>query len=395
MLLGMLAVAPRLATAQDQSPVKIGMVLAKQGVFAEIGRDSARGAMMAVVESGSKVDGRPVQLIWYDDPDPQTAQQNTSKLIDSEKVVAIIGGLNSASALAEASVVKREKIPLVVIAGATAAITGKSCNRYTFRTYPSVAVTSRAIVPGLMTNGKRWYFLAPNYAAGQEAYAGMRSQFDKLGGTEVGYDKLPLGTNDFSSFILKIRETHPDVVAYALTGLDIDNFLKQWAQYGMKGKVPVGNPFVSESSLWPLDKDALTGTTAMVWQYSDPKNSLAEKTFTASYRKKYDVPPSLNAWAGWKSMHAILDAIGAGKSTDAASIVRQLETIKWQDHGFPSYYRSWDHQFVHPLLIVEARAPKTDKWDVVEIRQTLPAAGGDVDALFGSRAEVGCHMDEL
>ncbi|MGI4814281.1 MAG: ABC transporter substrate-binding protein [Janthinobacterium lividum] len=381
--------------AQDSAPINIGMVLAKQGVFAEIGRDGARGAMLAVDDVDSKVNGRLVKVIWYDDPDPQSAQQNTSKLIDSDKVVAVVGGLNSASSLAEASVAKRAKIPLMVITGSAREITGKDCNRYTFRAYFTAQVAARALVPELIKKGKRWYFLSPNYATGVDAYNSMKEELVKLGGTEVGADKVPLGTSDYSSFILKIREAKPDVVAFSLTGIDIDNFLKQWSQYGMKDKIPVGDPYLSESSVWSLNKGSATGTYVKIWQYSDPDLSPIERKFAADYRAKYGMPASMVAWDGWMSMRMILDAIRAGKSTDPASIVHQLETLKWSDRKTPSYFRPWDHQFIHPVVVVNAHEPKADKWDLLDIVKTVPEKVEDNDKIFGTKAEVGCEMGSL
>ncbi|MGI4814345.1 MAG: ABC transporter substrate-binding protein, partial [Janthinobacterium lividum] len=123
----MSAVTSTSAMAQDaNAPIAIGMVLSKQGVFSDIGRDGARGAMLAVDDVDAKVLGRPIKVIWYDDTDPQTAQQNMIKLIDHDKVVAVVGGVNSASSLAEGSVAKQNKIPLVVIVGSATEITGKS-----------------------------------------------------------------------------------------------------------------------------------------------------------------------------------------------------------------------------------------------------------------------------
>ncbi|MGI4812792.1 MAG: ABC transporter substrate-binding protein, partial [Janthinobacterium lividum] len=270
-----------------------------------------------------------------------------------------------------------------------------SCNRYTFRTFYSAPVVTRALVPNLIEKGKRWYFLAPNYAAGNDAYKGMKKELLRLGGTEVGADVLPLGTTDFSAFILKIRQANPDVVAFSFAGQDLGNFLKQWSQFGMKDKIPVGGPFISESTLWSLDKNSQTGIYAKSWEYNDPALSPLERKFAAAYRAKYGEPASMVAWDGWMSMRAIIDGIKGAKSTDGPAIVQQLETIQWHDRELPSYYRSWDHQFIHSLLIVQARAPKADKWDIVDIRQTVPAKGEDIDKIFGDRAEVGCQMGEL
>ncbi|MGI4813590.1 MAG: ABC transporter substrate-binding protein [Janthinobacterium lividum] len=390
-----MAVSPAAHAQDSTTPVPIGMVLSKQGNFADVGRDGARGAMLAIDDAGGKVLGRPIKLVWYDDPDPQTAQQNMSKLIDAEKVVAVLAGTNSASSLAEASVAKRTKIPTVIFTGSAKEITGKDCNRYTFRTYYSANIAARALVPSLMPHGKKWYFVVPNYAAGLDAYQGMKQELVHQNGEEVGMDRVPVGTSDFSSFILKIRDAKPDVVAMTLTGLDIDNFLKQWAQYGMKDKIPVADPFMNDSSLWSLSTENVTGTYAMIWQYADPQNSPMEKRMIVAYRKKYGSPPTLNAWEGWMSMRAIIDAINGAKSTDSKAIVQQFETIKWTDREPASYYRAWDHQFIHPLLIVQARPPKTEKWDVVDVVKRVPTKGDDVEKLFGDKAEVGCNMPDF
>ncbi|MGI4812661.1 MAG: ABC transporter substrate-binding protein [Janthinobacterium lividum] len=384
------------AHAQDaNAPVPIGMVLSKQGNFADVGTSGARGAMIAIDEAGGKVLGRPIKLTWYDDPDPQTAQQNMSKLIDSEKVVAVVGGTNSASSLGEAAVAKHSKIPTVIFTGSAKEITGKDCNRYTFRTYYSANIASRAIVAPMMSHGKRWYFLTPNYAAGADAYAAMKTELLKRGGQEIENDRIPVGSSDYSSVILKIRDAKPDVVALSLTGLDTDNFLKQWAQYGMKDKIPLADPFMNDTSLWSLAPENVTGTYATIWQYADPQNSEPEKRMVAAYRKKYGSPPSINVWEGWTSMRVIIDAINAAKSTEPAAIVHQLETLKWTDREPAAYYRAWDHQYIHPLLIVQGHPPKTEKWDVLSVVQRVPGKGDDIEQLFGDKTEVGCHMDEL
>ncbi|MGI4814285.1 MAG: ABC transporter substrate-binding protein [Janthinobacterium lividum] len=383
------------AASASDAPVAIGLLLSKQGVFSETGQQAARGAMLAVDDVGGKVLGRAVKVDWFDDPDPQTAQQNMSKLIDTEQVVAVVGGASSSSALAEAAVAKRSKIPLVVVTGSAQEITGKQCNRYTFRTFMTVPVASRALAPALLKKGKRWYFIASNYAFGQEAYAAMKQQLVQAGGEEVAYDKLPLGTSDFSSFILKIRQAKPDAVMFALTGNDIRNFVQQYVQYGMKDKIPLGDPVLGESTIWSLDKDSLTGLYAKQWQYNDPANSSEEKQFATRFRAKYGEEPSVVSWDGWMSMRAVLSAIDQGKSTNAASIVHQLETISWHDRSVPTFYRAWDHQLIHQVLVVNARAPGKDKWDTFDIIDKVPANAADIDAFYGKQADSECKLGEL
>ncbi len=82
--------------------------------------------------------GRPIELIWLDEPNPQVSQQNMQKLVDENKVVAVIGGNYSSSALAMMSVPTARRVPLILTGAAASEITGKNCSRYTFRTQATV-----------------------------------------------------------------------------------------------------------------------------------------------------------------------------------------------------------------------------------------------------------------
>lgn len=377
-------------------PIKIGVVSAKQGVFAEPGTAAANGAQMAVEQAGAKLLGQTVQVLWYDDPSPQGAQQNISKLIDEDKVVAVVGGTNSASSLAMSAVAKRAKVPLVVTAGSTREITGKDCNRYTFRTQLTIPVASRAIAPVVLEKGKKWYFLSASYAFGQDIYTSMNAALKQAGGQELAYDQVPIGTNDYSSFILKIRQAKPDALIAGLGGNDLNNLLKQMAEYGLKDTATVAAPVVTDLAMWAVGPEAATGIYAKHWQYSDPANSGEEKQFATAWQAKYGKPPAVEAWQGWMSMRMLLAAIEKAKATDSASIIKSLESVKLQAGTMPVYYREWDHQFIHPVLVVKGQAPKgKDKWDMLEVIRKVPASASEVDALYGSKAEVGCTLGEL
>lgn len=385
------------AISQAQSgPIKVGLVTAKQGVFAEPGTAAANGAKLALEQGGSKVMGRPVELLWYDEPSPQAAQQNITKLIDEDKVAIVLGGSNSASSLAMASVAQRAKVPLIVIAGAAREITGKDCNRYTFRTQLTVPVGARALAPVLLEQGKKWYFLSASYALGQDIYASMKTALQQAGGEELGYDPVPVGTSDFSSYILKIRQTKPTAVVAGMGGNDLNNLLKQMAEYGLKDKITVASTVVTDLAMWAVGPDVAAGVYTKHWHYSDPTNSAEEKQFIASWQGKYGKPPAVEAWQGWMSMRMALAALEQAKSTQGAALVKALETLKLSGSALPAYYRDWDHQFIHPLLIVKGRpAAGSDKWDMFEMIRKVPSKAADLDALYGSKAEVGCSLGEL
>lgn len=383
------------AMAQSSEPIKIGTIHAKQGPSALLGQFLQQGAEMAVQQAGGKVLGRPVEVVWLDEPDPQVAQQNMQKLVNEYKVVAVVGGNSSASALAMMTVANREKVPLIAPGAAASEITGKNCNRYTFRTQATVPVQLRGLMPYVAQLGKKVYFITPSYAFGQDILRSARGMLKEVGLTEVGVDEVPVNTADYSSYILKIRQAKPDVVVGGLVGLDLSNFLKQWNELGMKDKIPYVAIAVSDTDFWDVGPVASTGIYVKPWYFNDPNNTPSEKKFTADFIKKHGRPPSDKAFSGWIAMKSLLESIEAAKSTNASAIVSALEKWRYTEGKFPVGYRDWDHQLVRPAVIVKIKSSISDKWDFFDVLKLTSATDAETAKAFGSKEEIGCNMGGL
>ncbi len=381
------------ARAQGGEPIKIGVVLPKQGTFAELGEGAANAVALTLEQNGSKILGRPARLIWLDDPNPQSAQQNMQKLIDEEKVTAVIGGASGATALALAALAKRTKTPFITLSGA-AALTGKDCNRYTFRSNAPAPVAVRAIAPVLLEQGKKWYFLMPDYAYGQDVYAAYKAFLDANGGQQVGYDKTPLGTTDFSSYILKIRQAKPDNVVTALSGNDLPAFLKQYADFGMKGGAPVSSPIIADTDIVAAGQQA-SGIYGKVWHYKDKLNTPADNAFADAYIKKHNKPPHSNAFLAAISMRLLMAGMEKAGSTQPEAIVRALEATRLDEGASPAYFREWDHQLMHRVLVLKVRPQFTDPWDALEVVKSAPDAAAGLDGLYGTRADTACTIGDF
>lgn len=383
------------AHAQDTGPIRIGMVYSKQGPGAAIGEYLQRGSTLAVEQAGKTVLGRPIELVWLDEPNPQVSQQNMQKLIDENKVVAVVGGNYSSSALAMMSVANREKIPLILTGAAASEITGKSCSRYTFRTQATVPVQMRGLMPYVSQIGKKVYFITASYAFGQDILRASRAMLKEVGATEIGVDEVPVNTADYSSYILKIRQAKPDVVVGGLVGGDFSNFLKQWNEMEMKDKIPYFAVAVTDTDFWDVGTQASTGIYVKPWYYNNPKNTAAEKQFTADFQKKYNQAPSDKAWSGWMGMRSLLESIATAKSTDSKAIVGALEKWKNTEGEFPFFYRDWDHQMVRPAVIVGVKKNITDKYDYFDVLKSTSATEADTVKAFGSKDEIGCSLPAL
>ena len=90
---------PHIARAAD--PLRIGVLLAKTGNIASQTEYLANGTFLALEERKNTVMGQPCELVWLDEPSPQAATQNMQKLVEENKVCAILGGSLSSNALAE------------------------------------------------------------------------------------------------------------------------------------------------------------------------------------------------------------------------------------------------------------------------------------------------------
>jgi branched-chain amino acid transport system substrate-binding protein len=382
--------APRIARAAD--PIRIGLLLAKTGQIAAQTEYLANGSYLAMEQRNNTIMGRPAELVWLDEPTPQAATQNMQKLVQENKVCAVLGGSLSSNALAEEATAAQLKIPFVCDNAAATEISGKNCNRYTFRLNTPVAVQSRMLAPFALTYGKKWYHITASYAFGQDILRSSRELLKAAGGTEVGSDEVPLNTADFSSFILKIRQAQPDVVVGGLSAGDLSTFLKQWNELGMKGKIPFVEIAIGDTDIWAVGPEAATGTFTKLWEHTNPNNSPEEKDFAAAYLKKYGKPAADKAWMGWITARSLFESINTANALDPDTIVEALEAWK-VPAGASSYsYRKFDHQMLVRNLAVAVKPKITDKWDYFDVKAILPENPADLDKVFGTPEEVGCKM---
>jgi len=386
---------PYIGNAAAAEPIKIGMIWAKTGSIVDQAEYLAQGGMLALEQRNNTLLGRPAEIVWLDEPNPQGAQQSAERLIGEQKVVGMVGGALSSYALAISAVAKKSKIPYVAANAAAGDLTGKSCNKYTFRLQPPVDVHARVLAPYCASIGKKWYLLTASYAFGQDIKRAFNDYILANGGTVVGADEVPVGTPDYSSFILKIRAAKPDVVIGGVAASDLTTFLKQWNELGMRGKIPFAEIAVGNTDLWGVGPEAADGLFTLTWYYKNPSNSPEEKEMAAAYEKKHSRPPADKAWMGWLGMKSLLDSIEAAKSTEPAAIVGALEAWKYRRGDIDLGYRDFDHQMISRILVAGIHPKITDKWDYLDVKAELPKTQEDIAKAFGSQADSACKMDAL
>lgn len=387
---------PFIGNAEAAEPLKIGVILPKSGPYAVQGANGHHGAEIAVADAGGHVNGRPLELIWLDESTPQVTEQNARKLIEESKVVALQGGVSSGDVLAAMPVTERAKKLFIATGPNATEITGKDCKRYTFRVDLPNHVTVRSVYPYLSQYGKNWYFLSASYAWGIDAYHQMKDVLLAHGGKVAGFAQAPLGTTDFSSYILKIRAAKPDVVFCGIGGTDLTNFLKQFQAVGLTGKIPISSPIVNDSDLWAAGPTDATGIYPKLWNYTGAHLVESGEKFVKDYVAKFGEPPEVEGWQDWFGCTAIITALRETKSTDSAKLVAFLEGRKFDGYkDMPIWFRTWDHQLIQPILIAEVKKKITTKYDYFDILGEQPAKESELDAFYGSEAESACHLPPL
>ncbi len=386
--------APTILKAQRQ-PIKIGHLVPQSGFLSPMGEYMVNAARLAAdeINASGGVLGRELRLFPEDDMNPGMAVQKATKLIQQEKVDALLGTVSSAVCLAVMDVADRSKIPLVNTGSNSDEIRGKRCNFYTFSVEGSNSQYVNTIARYLLTEKKykRFYFLTSDYAFGHDLLRVARGLLKKMGGVEVGSELIPTGTSDFGSYLLKVKNARPEVVFQNLAGTDQTNFMKQYAEFGLQMDVAGG--LIDTLLMWPVGVGAITGSFPLLWWYDLPYDET--KRFTAAFTKKYGKPPENQAWGDYYGTKVIAMAIQAAGTTESKKVVEAMEKVKFDGgKGRELYFRAWDHQLMQPLWVAvgKKKGEEKDQWDIWKIAGEVPGKNEALEVIASTKEENACEM---
>lgn len=219
----MQVVSPFVVKSRAEEPVKIGLDDPFTGTYAELGKNEQIGCELAIeqINANGGILGRKVELLAEDSTsaDTGTAVQKAHKLIDRDKVNFFLGNVNSAMAIALGEVTNQAGVLHIVTGGHTDSVTGTDCHWNVFRVCNTTRMETNSVAKTLFSKyGKKWYFLTPDYAFGHTLQQGFEAALKQYGGTEAGASLTPLGTTDYSSFLIKAQAANPDVIIFLQAG---------------------------------------------------------------------------------------------------------------------------------------------------------------------------------
>jgi branched-chain amino acid transport system substrate-binding protein len=284
-----LAGAAVLALSQSASAgdtIKIGFVSTFSGPTAAIGNDMRNSFELALDHIGRKMGGKPVEVIYEDDGQkPDVGKQKTQKLVQSDKVDFIAGYIWSNVLLASLKPAVDSETFLISANAGPSQVAGELCSPYVFSTSWSNDQTPQAMGTYMNQKGVKSVFLiGPNYAAGKDMLAGLKSTFK---GEVVGEEYTVWPSQlDFSAELSKARNSKAESIFVFYPGAAGVQFLNQYAQAGIKAQIPLYTAFTIDELSLPLQKENAIGIPGVQEWVNDLPND-ENKKFVEDYRKKY------------------------------------------------------------------------------------------------------------
>lgn len=303
-----------LALGAAAAPIKIGVLAPSTGPFAAYAKDIVDGAQLYVDEVRRDMAGREVMLVVEDSVEirPDVTLTKARKLVELDRVDVLVGLVLSSAALAVRDYVTAQKVPLIITGFATAEdLTMEKASPYVFR-----ATWSSAQIPATMAKWVRQNLkvrtaalVATNSVGPQEIMMGFARAFEEAGGKVVQEIYPPIGTADMAPFVAAIRRD-VDLVATQVVGADGVRFVKQYEEYGLKGKIPLVDAAVAftDVTLLPAEGESVVGTynaQAYISTIDNPKN----RAFVQAFRAKYKRDPGAPAEATYVALAVIHQAL--------------------------------------------------------------------------------------
>ena len=336
--LAMVAAAGLSTAANAQGTVKIGVIAAYSGQFADTAAQIDNGIKLYMKQHGDTVAGKKIEIIRKDTggPNPDVAKRLAQELVVRDKVDILAGFTLTPEALGAAGVATEGKKLLVVMNAATSVITEKS--PYVVRTSLTIPQLEYPFGKWAATHGmKKMYTMVSDYGPGIDAETWFMKGFKEAGGEIVGSVRMPVANPDFSAFVQRAKDINPDgVFIFIPGGAQPIAITKAFQERGFKGDKILGQGEITmdDNALKSMGDNALGIRT--VFHYSWEHKSKANEAFVKAYEAEFKRHPDVFSIGGWDGMHLIYEALKKTKGkADGDSLIAAAKGMKWESPRGP------------------------------------------------------------
>jgi branched-chain amino acid transport system substrate-binding protein len=380
-LVGTLAAAPlakpAIIRAQTAStPIRIGLLSDVGGPYKDVGGPGSKvAAELAVQDFGGSVLGRPLEVLQADDQNKaDTAGALAREWIDDRGVTVLADGAASSAGLAIQQITHEKKRIFLMSTPTSTAFIGKQCSPYGFQFVADTYALAKGVGGALSkAGGDTWFFITADYEFGHSLQENTEQFVKEAGGKVLGSVRAPLGTADFSSYLVQAAASGAKVIGLANAGTDLQNCIKQAAEFGI---VKQGRRLATLLMIVPdvlsLGQDVCQGlvlTNSFYWDQSPQTRAWTER-FVAKMGKP---PTEYNAGAYAGVLHW-LKAVKAANTLDADATAAKMRELPLDDF-YNSNVRIMANGCVpHAMYLWEVKPPSEAKhrWDLFNLIGTTP-----------------------
>ena len=343
--------------ALSDDKVKIGVLADMGGVYADVcGPGCVEAVKMAVEDFGGTVLGKPIEVVSADDQNkPDIGSVKVREWVEKDQVDVVTGLVSSAVTGAVTKVLTANEKIALISTSASHAFTTKACSPYNAHwTYDVVSLANGTVKPMVQSGKKKWFFITADYAFGHALEKVATGVIKENGGEVVGGVRAPLGTSDFSSYVLQAQSSGADVVALANAGADMVNSLKTAAEFGLTEMADVAGLLVFTPSALALDPEVSAGmklTTGFYWNMDEQT-----REWTKRFQKRNGgkIPAMGQAGAYSATMH-YLKAVEAVGTDESKAVMAQMKSTPVEDFFSRNGYLRKDGRMVHDMLQVKIK----------------------------------------
>ncbi len=315
--------------ATAQAPIRIGVMFPITGPIAAQGAPERDAIKMAFEEINYTVAGRKIELVYEDSAGkPDTGLTKIKALVERDKVNLLLSELVSSVGAAVAPYVAEQKVPWVSTV-ALASLTRTQKSPYIFRFVPSsYQYASAAAMAAKRRGWKKVYFIGWNAPPGRESLEAVKKVF---GADNVLEPMFPnVGTPDYAPYLTKMEAGKADGVMVALWGADSPRLTRQFAEYGLAGKLPFFGiaSFTSEELLGDMPAEAAGVLSSYV--YCGTMDTPENHQFVDAFRNRYKAIPGSYSYMGYMAARMVIQALKDinGKAEDREAFVAALHKVQ-------------------------------------------------------------------
>ena len=336
----LLAAATLSVAAQAQGTVKIGVISAYSGQFADTAVQIDNGIKLYMKQHGDTVAGKKIEVIRKDTggPNADVAKRLAQELVVRDGVDILAGFTLTPEAFGAAGVADEAKKLLVDMNAATAIVTEKS--PYIVRVSLTLPQISETAGTWLATKGgaKKVYTMVSDFGPGIDAETGFQRAFKAAGGEVIGSVRMPVANPDFSAFVQRAKDLNPEsIFVFVPGGAQPAAIGKAFAERGMdpaKIKIISTGEAVDEQAVKAMGDVSIGRLSA--WHYDYNHKSKLNDDFVKAFNAEFKRNPDFFAVGGYDGMHLIYEALKkTGGKADGDSLIAAAKGMKWESPRGP------------------------------------------------------------